>query len=110
MDWGNAIITVVVAIIAASPGIVAYFRTQKKDEAEAAGILIDKSLLISEGWEKRIGALEKEICKFKKRERVYITNQKELLRVIHELKDILRDNGIDYDIEPELVEIDESVE
>jgi uncharacterized small protein (DUF1192 family) len=106
MDWGNAIITVIVALIAASPGIVAYFRTQKKDEAEAAGILIDKSLLISEGWEKRIGALEKEICKLKKRERIYILNQKELLRVITELKDVMRENGIDYDIEPELVDIE----
>jgi hypothetical protein len=107
MDWGNAIITVVVAIIAASPGIVAYFRTQKKDEAEAAGILIDKSLLISEGWEKRILALECEIDKLKRRERVYIRNQKELLRVIQELKDVMREKDIDYDIEPELIELEE---
>ena len=106
MDWGNALITVIVALIAATPGIVAYFRSARKDRADATDQMVNTSMKVMESLDKKVSSLERDIRNLKRREKLFMQNQRELMRVIQELKDILKENCIDYDIEPELVDVD----
>lgn len=113
---------ILVALIGAIPGIYAIILQMRKNKAEektidssitgkitdAAGIIIDKLQVQMDSMEKRIDGLMKEIVLLKKREKIFVHNQKELLRIIKELKDVMRESGIDYDVEPELMDIDTS--
>jgi len=104
MDWN----TILVGLLGGTvPVIIKAIFDTRKNRNEAADVVVDSSMKVMEALEKRVAGLEKEVVKLKKREKIYLRNQKELLSVIKELKEIMIENGIDYDVIPILEEIPE---
>ena len=102
MDWNTAVIAVISGTL---PIIAKALFDSVRNKNSAADIVVDSSIKVMEKLEKRIEDLECEIKKLKKREAKYMRNQKELLSVIKELKDVMIEQGIDYDVEPILEDV-----
>lgn len=82
-----------------------YLRNRNKDKADFTNVVTESSERVMKRMEQRMSEMEREIRLLKKRELVYARNQAELIRVIHELKFVMEEAGIDYNIEPELEEV-----
>jgi len=82
--------------------LIDWLRNKDLDKADLSSRAVDTSERVMERMEKRMEDMEREIRLMKRRELVYARNQAELIRVIEELKFVMQEAGIDYDIEPEL--------
>jgi predicted RNase H-like nuclease (RuvC/YqgF family) len=107
MDWNTIIIAIVGGMfVPVGKAIFDYLKDKNKDQNTAADIVVDSSIKVMAQLEKRIESLECEIKKLKKREAKYARNQKELISVVNELKSVMKEQGIDYDIEPVLEDVE----